>query len=148
MTVNIHHIAVFVTDMDQTLYLFQDILGFELSWHIPKAKGKSLSGLLGIENMEAELAYLKSNDTGVSIELSRLIHPIIEASSVRFGSIGTTGLSLEVQDLDSLHKRLNEEGWKPFSPCINLMTPEGETIRAFCFAMEKGTIVELIEKIM
>lgn len=147
MTVNVHHIAVFVSDMERAIHLFQDILGFELSWHIPEAKGKELSALLGIEHMKAELAYLKNNGNGVSIELSRLIHPDIKTPDVRFGNIGTVGISIAVQNMDHLHMRLDEEGWTPFSPCINLRTPEGEKTRAFCFAMEKGTIVELIEKI-
>jgi catechol 2,3-dioxygenase-like lactoylglutathione lyase family enzyme len=148
MTVNFHHISVFVSDMDRALYLFQDILGFELSWRMNEAKGKSLSALLGIEELEAELIYLTSTRNGVSIELCRLIHPDIDTPGVRFGTTGTVGISIAVQNLDRLHGRLNQEGWIPFSPCIKLRTPEGEKVRAFCFAMEKGTIVELIENVL
>ena len=36
MTVNIHHVSIFVADMDRAIHLFRDILGFEMSWHIPE----------------------------------------------------------------------------------------------------------------
>lgn len=146
MSIKVHHISIILNDMEQTIFLFRDILGFTLSWHIPVAKGKKLSSLLGIPDLECELAYLTSHDNGVGIELSRLINPIIEASKSRFGNAGTTGLSLDVQNLDKLYNRLKKEGWHPLSQPLELQSPDGDKIRAFCIRIEYCMALEFIEQ--
>ncbi|MCP4719517.1 MAG: hypothetical protein GY860_08685 [Desulfobacteraceae bacterium] len=148
MSIKVHHISIFISDMERTMFLFQDILGFKLAWHIPMAKGKKISALLGIPDLECELAYLTSPDTDVGIELSRLISPVIKTSKAFFGNAGTIGLSLEVQDLDKLHKRLNKEGWHPLSPCLELQSPESNKIKVFCVRIENYMTLEFIEKPM
>lgn len=145
MSLKVHHISIFITDMERTIFLFRDILGFRLTWHIPTAKGKKLSALMGIPDLECELAYLTSADNDVAIELSRLINPVIKTSKVRFGNTGTNGLSLDVQNLDKLHKRLQKEGWSPLSRCLALQNPDGDKIRAFCIRIEHCITLEFIE---
>jgi len=142
----LHHVSVFVSEMDRSIYLFRDILGLELSWRIPKVGGKKLSALLGIPDMEVELTYLRSISDGVAIELCRLIHPAVDRAPVRFGGPGTVGLSLTVDDLDGLHRRLSEEGWGPFTPCTEMRSPGGDPIRLFCLKTEDGLLLELIEQ--
>ena len=146
MAVDLHHVSVFVIDMDRALHLFKDLLGFELLWHVPQAGGRKLSDLMNIPEMEAELAFLQSHANSVAVELVRLIHPPMGENHVRFGRPGTVGLSLMVEELDDLHQWLSEEGWTPFSPCIQMRTPEGDKVRAFCFATNEGMIMELIER--
>lgn len=146
MSIKVHHISIFISDMERTIFLFQDILGFKLTWHIPAAKGKKLSALLGIPDLECELAYLTSPDNDVAIELSRLINPVIKTSKVRFGNAGTIGLSIEVQNLDKLHKRLNKEGWSPLSLCLEMQSPDVDKIRVFCIRIEHCMTLEFIEQ--
>ena len=141
----LHHVSVFIADMDRGLYLFGDILGFELLWRVPKVGGQRLSALLGIPNMEVELAYLQSSADSVAIELSRLIHPLMEVSPVSFGHVGTIGLSLVVEDLDGLHQRLTKEGWNALTPCLPMCSPEGDNIRGFCIRVEDSLTLEFIE---
>ena len=148
MTVNIHHVSIFVADMDRAIHLFRDILGFEMSWHIPEAGGKQLSALLGIEDMKAELAYLKSGSDGISIELARLIRPVVAPQGIRFGSIGTMGVSIAVPDVDSLYDRLNEEGWIPLTRCLSIRSPDGGNLRVFCIRLENCLTLEFMEQIM
>lgn len=145
MSTKVHHISIFISDMKRTIFLFQDILDFKLTWHIPKTKGKKFSALLGIPDLECELAYLTSPDNDVAIELARLINPVIKRSNARFGNVGTNGLSLDVQNLDKLHKRLNKEGWSSLSPCLELQSPDGDKIRAFCIRIENCMTLEFIE---
>ncbi|MCP4023773.1 MAG: hypothetical protein GY729_18160 [Desulfobacteraceae bacterium] len=145
--VTIHHLSIFIADMDQAIYLFKDILGFELLWHIPIAKGKKLSALLGIRNMAAELAYLSSRENSVAIELAQLKHPVMNSSNACFGNLGTAALSIAVQDLEILHTRLSKEGFSPITHCLDLKTPEGDNIRVFCIRMENCLTLEFIEQV-
>ena len=143
----LHHVSVFVSDMDRAISLFRDILGFNLLWRVPKAGGGLLSTLLGVPGIEAELACLAGHGNGVALELSRLIHPVTSDLPVSFGALGTVALSLTVRDLDLLHQRLSGGGWAPLSPCLNLKPPQGKPVRAFCVHVEPGVLLELIEEV-
>ena len=142
----VHHVVVFVADMDRALYLFQDILGFERSWHAPMVKGNRMATLLGIPNVKMEMACLQNGSDDVAVELCRMINPAVQSEFSNFGSPGSSSLSLEVENLDQLHHRLAQEGWPPFSPCLDMRDPEGHPVRLFCFFLEKGMVVELIER--
>ncbi len=140
-----HHVAVFVSDMDRSLHLFRDILGLELAWHMPMVKGSRMSALLGIQDLEMEIAYLKDFDGGVSVELCRMRHPEMKQAPHNIGGSGRVSLSFQVTHLESLHRRLTDEGWQPFSPCMDMRDPEGRPVKLFCFPIEEGVVVELIE---
>lgn len=51
----VHHVALFVSDMDRARYLFQDILGFGLAWHAPMIKGRRMAELMGIPDVQMEI---------------------------------------------------------------------------------------------
>jgi catechol 2,3-dioxygenase-like lactoylglutathione lyase family enzyme len=142
----LHHVSVFVSDMDRAVRLFRDVLGFELQWRVPSAGGRLLSTLLGIPGIQAELAYLASEEGGAAVELSRLIHPARGDAPALFGSLGTVALTVRVTDLDIAHRRLSEGGWTPLSPCLDLTPPQGDPVRAFCVPVEPGVLLELIEE--
>ncbi|MBT3256246.1 MAG: hypothetical protein HN366_07300 [Deltaproteobacteria bacterium] len=141
----VHHVALFVSDMDRARYLFQDILGFGLAWHAPMVKGSRMAKLMGIPDVQMEIAYLRNDPGNTAVELCRMIHPVGNQNPKAFGSPGTASLSLNVENLDQLHKRLTREGWLPLSPCLEMRDPEGHPVRLFCFSAEEGIVVELIE---
>ena len=142
----LHHIAVFVSDMEKTLHLFQNCLGFELAWRLSHAGGPKLSAVIGLPEMEAEIAYLHARPKGTAVELVRLIHPSPGKMRARFGVPGTVILSLVVEDLDGLKARLKEEGWVPLTVPVEMRTPEGEPIRVCCLRIEEGLTLELFER--
>jgi catechol 2,3-dioxygenase-like lactoylglutathione lyase family enzyme len=142
----VHHVGLFVSNMDRARHLFQDILEFGLVWHLPMVKGSRMAELMGIPNVQMEIVYLQNGPGNTAVELCRMIHPVKKQSPKAFGSPGTTSLSLNVENLDQLHKRLTREGWSPLSPCLDMRDPEGHPVRIFCFSAEEGVVVELIEK--
>jgi len=146
MGASLHHVSVFVADMDRAVRLFRDVLGFELHWRVPKAGGRLLSTLLGVPGIQAELAYLAGEEGGTAVELSRLIQPPQSGGPVPFGDLGTVALTLRVRDLDRLHRSLSDGGWVPLSPCLDLEPPQGNPVRAFCVPVEPGVLLELIEE--
>jgi catechol 2,3-dioxygenase-like lactoylglutathione lyase family enzyme len=144
---DLHHVTVFVRDMDRALHLFRDILGFELLWRKVPVGGRKLSALVDIPDIELELAFLQGRPGGVAVELARMIRPTLGEPQAKIEGPGTSGLCLMVKDLDGVHQRLTEEGWSPFTACMEMMTPEGDPIRAFCFRTDEGMNVELIEEV-
>lgn len=141
----VYHVGLFVSDMDRARHLFQDILGLGLAWHAPMVKGSRMAALMGIPDVQMEIAYLQNGPDNTAVELCRMIHPVRHQDPKAFGSPGTASLSLKVENLDQLHKRLTREGWRPLSPCLDMRDPEGYPIRLFCFPAEEGILVELIE---
>jgi len=146
MEATLHHISFFVADLERSVRLFRDVLGFELIWRVPKAGGRVLSTLLGIPRMEAELAYLSDRKSGVDLELAHRISSFPDDAPTPFGALGTVTVSLSVEDLDGLHRRLSEGGWAPLSPCLDLKPPDGGAARAFCVPVEPGVLLELMEE--
>jgi catechol 2,3-dioxygenase-like lactoylglutathione lyase family enzyme len=142
----VHHVALFVSDMDRMIHLFRDILSFDLVWRLPRVGGKRLSTLLGLPNMEAELAYLESRADDTAVELSRLLFPDVTEESATFGAPGSVVLSLVVADVDQIYRQIQDEGWSPLSPCLDMKSPAGDPIRLFCFRTEEGITLELIEQ--
>lgn len=146
MTGKLHHVSVFIEDVQRGMHLFRDLLGYQLAWHQKKVGGAKLSAMLGIPELECEIFYLERQADDTAIELIRVIHPLLEKPGTCFGASGTVGLSLQVDDLDVLHQQLMDEGWMPFSPCMDMMTPTGGRLRAFCFSTDEGVTVELFQE--
>lgn len=144
MSGELHHVAIFVTDMNRAIHLFRDLLGLKVNWHLPRIEEPKLGETAGIPGMIAEIAYLSGRGR-VAVELVRLIHPSLRQEPSSSDGSARIGLSLVVDNLDTLHTRLIEEGWAPFTPAVRMRTPEGGRVRMFCFSVEDGCTVEVIE---
>ena len=145
MPSDLHHLTVFVVDVDRSLHLYRDILGFEIIWRKDKVGGRNFSALIGVPDIEIELVYLQSRTGGIAIELTRMIRPFLKEIAGGINGLGITGICLTVENLENIHQRLTEEGWKPFTPCVDLTPPDGGPVRGFCFRTDEGMNVELIE---
>lgn len=144
MAAILHHASVFVEDVERSLHLYRDLLGFHVVWHQKAVGDRKLSTMIGIPDFECEMIYLEKSPGDFAIELIRVKHPPLQQTGIRYGDRCAVGLSMQVNDLDLLHSRLTEEGWTPLSPCMELITPKGRRIRAFCFSTDEGVIVELL----
>jgi catechol 2,3-dioxygenase-like lactoylglutathione lyase family enzyme len=143
----LNHISIIIKDVERTVHLFRDLLGFQVIWHQEKVGGGKLSAMLGIPGFLCEMVYLQRAPDGAAVELIRMKSPLVEDHAApRFGGLGAVGLSMKVDDIERLHEQLTDEGWTPFSPCMELLTPKGVPIRAFCFAMDEGVTVELFQE--
>jgi catechol 2,3-dioxygenase-like lactoylglutathione lyase family enzyme len=143
----LNHISIIIRDVARTIHLYRDLLGFEVIWHLEKVGGGKLSAMLGIPGFECEMVYLQRAPDGAAVELIRMKAPPMEDSAgFRFGHSGSVGLSMKVENIDGLHEQLTAEGWTPFSPCMDLVTPKRVPIRAFCFATDEGVTVELFQE--
>jgi len=144
MAADLHHVALFVKDLDRALHVFRDLLGFRLAWRVPRIGGAKLSAVLGMPNMEAEIAYLVRNPADVAVELVRLLYESRECVPVPSSAGNGVVLSLAAPDLERLHSQLTEGGWKPFTPIVQMPAPDGNRVNMFCFRLEEGLTIELI----
>lgn len=142
----LHHIPIFVHDMDRSLHLFRDLLDFEVRWHRPRAAEPIIATLLDIPNAEVEMAYLQNGTDPVAIELIRLLHPPPKTQAIiGNGKPGTMGLSIAVQNIKDLYNRLITEGWPPHTDMLSIRPPDVGHLNVFCFRTDEGVPIEIIE---
>ncbi len=143
MNTKLHHVSLFTNDLDRSLLLFQELLGFEQLWKVGPLGGKGMASLFGMEDIKAELIMLKSSG-GVLVELIHLLDPLMEPAGKPPALPAPASLCLEVQDLDGLYQRLAREGWAPFTPVTKMPTPTGEMISMFCIRTDENVLLEFI----
>ena len=143
MPARMHHVSIFVQDMERALQLFNGILGLEILQRLEGVRGEGLSTLLGMPDFQADMVFLKHPDQRICLELVRRTGPGQDSADSR-GAAGF-GLSLTVPDLNAVHAELKQAGWPPLSQPMRMTDPSGRAIRLFCFRTAEGLMVELIQ---
>lgn len=117
----------------------------EITGRLPVVKGTRISRLLDIPKFEAEVVFLRHPEQKVFLELICQRDPAVSSDS----STSRSGfcLTLTVPDLDCVHESLIETGWRPFSEPLSMYDPAGKSVRLFCFRIDDGMLVELIEQV-
>lgn len=144
-----HHMCITVEDMDEAIHLWQDVLGFELTYRgiIPDPDTLADNSHMedsteGEEFYQSETATLDSN-CGAMMELQRQIHPEQHNLSFRekgYGYTHITEVCMACDDIDYWYNRIVEAGYTPQSePWIS--TPSGS--RTFVFYDKEGNIIQL-----
>jgi len=139
-----HHVSVFVKDMERSLELFNGILGMETVKRLGEVQGERISTLLGISDFSAELAFLRHPRQKILLELVRPTGP--SPRPHHHDAMGGFGISLTVPDVDAVHADLKRAGWDPISDPLAMADPSGAAMRLFCFRTEEGMMVELIQQ--
>tara|TARA_R110000744_G_scaffold350216_1_gene455841 strand:- start:1161 stop:1586 length:426 start_codon:yes stop_codon:yes gene_type:complete len=141
MKMKIRHTGIVVSDIDKSLYFYNELLGFKIvkdAWETGTFINK-IVGLSGVNvrtiKMDAgpsliELLYFKSHPTGA--QLSSLV------------SLGCTHIALTVDNLDNCFKML--KGENTFFVSEPQTSPDGKAKVAFCKDPD-GTFIELVEEL-
>ncbi len=138
MSVGVHHVSVFIVDVNRSLHLFRDILGLKLLWQAPVG-GRMMAALMGLPEVEAELYYLQSENGGPALELIRLIRPDRSEIPPLLGSRGSVILSLQVKEIESLHQRSDGRRLESEHPVFSsFLHPRGRRLNSSPSAPKKG----------
>ena len=142
MTVTaIRHIGIVVSDMNQSLRFYRDLLGLEV-WADFTDRSDSVQAVTEVPGADIHMVKLKAPD-GVSIELLQYrSHPQDVPPPVRACDVGCNHVALQVDDLDSLYNRLKAEGIRFHAPPT--VSSDGGAKVTYCRDPE-GVIVELVE---
>ena len=146
MKTNLDHLALFTRDLERSLLLFQELLGFDKLWQVGPLGGKATASLFGLVEIEAELVMLKSQ-AGLSLELIHLLKPNLDTVKPAAALPAPSFFCLEVQDLEGLHQGVSQNGWEPLAPISTMPTPAGEMISMFCIKTEENVLLEFIKKL-
>ncbi len=108
-TMQFHHVAISVKDMEKALSFYRDLLGFDILWEAARRTGKPLSRVVGLDNVETRIVMLKGY--GTKVELFQYAHPRGKAAHIAEQcDYGLTHFALSVQGIHELHERLADQG--------------------------------------
>jgi len=150
-----HHMMIVVSNMDEAIGLWRDVLGFKLNADatIPDGPAKSPTCILYPELLDdifkskgatSRMALLTSPD-GAMIELQQPSVPKVQkapAENLQYGFTGISELGLMVSDIDSLFKKVRDAGFKTQTEYI---WDCGSMGRSFLFYDQDGSMIQIWE---
>lgn len=150
-----HHMALMVTNLDEAIKLWRDVMGFELGVQTVIPDGPEpgpetfmyptlLDDIFKVKGARSKMALLSSKEDAF-IELQECENPAIEKTpeeNLRYGHTGIHELGLLVEDIDGWYERIKAAGYRMQTDyvwsCANLG-------RSFLFYDQDGNMIQLWE---
>lgn len=139
-----HHLGITVTDLDRSIELFTEVLGYELINRAGRDP-EMISRLTGIPGADIEVAYVRRPDSVV--ELLSYRSPANRGKIAgRNCDSGHTHLAFDVRDIQKTIETLRERGFTPLSePVVNPSGPNGGATVVYLEDADR-LMLELIER--
>jgi catechol 2,3-dioxygenase-like lactoylglutathione lyase family enzyme len=139
--VRVRHIGIVCKDLLASLQFYCDFLGYKIYRQIDEA-GEFISTILGSPNIHVKTVKLSLSGGNTQIELLVFDNPkIFERSADMFVS-GLTHFALQVDNVDSLYKKLIRHNVFFISP--PQLSDDGLAKVCFCRDPD-GVFIELVE---
>lgn len=148
-----HHMMIVVSDIDEAIKLWRDVMGFKLNvdTFIPDGQEPSptcvmypklLDDIFGEKGARSRTVLLTSSG-GSLLELQQPEVPKVQKTppkNLRYGHTGITELALLVTDIDSWFKKIQEAGYKTQTDYV---WDCGSIGRSFLFYDKDGNLIQL-----
>ena len=134
----IHHIQVTVSDANESLKLYRDILGLRVVYDGVNPDGvffmqEVSDAICHAENVKGRMVLLLADD-GFMVELDEFINPKTTRSSREQAGYFPTGfkeLAFRVEDIDGWFKKIKEAGYETTTPDIWCAGYGASRVRSF-----------------
>lgn len=141
MIKTLRHAGIVVTDMEESLGFYRDLLGLRVVLD-KELSGEFLDGLLGLRGVRMRAVMLQAPD-GNRVELFQFrSHPKKRPENIAISDIGCSHVAFSVEDLDDTFDTLSRNGIK-FN-CAPRVSPDGYAKVTYCHDPD-GTIIELAQ---
>ena len=141
----IRHVGIVVTDIEQSLQFYKDVLGFKI---LKKAdeSGTCIDNFLNIQNTNVTTVKMIDPNNNILELLYFNSHPELSDTNKlrRLTEIGCSHFALTVNDLDTLYSTLKEQGIEFNHP--PQVSDDGNVKVAFCRDPD-GTYIEMVEEL-
>jgi len=145
MAANIRHIGLTVSNLDEALKFYVDVLGFEI-YKTAEEGGKCLDNFSSLADVNVTTVKMSDKNNNVLELLHYKSHPEKPYNNRerRISEIGCSHFALTVDDLDNLYETLVNRGIK-FNYPVQI-SPDGNVKVAFCRDPD-GTLIEMVEEL-
>jgi len=136
---HIEHVGIVVSDMDQAIDFYCNVLGFELSQRVDDCSGEFVEKGVGVPGAKIMLAHLKLGDTATIIELLHYVNPQSKPMppDAKSNDIGVAHVAFNVSDPDVYYEQLKSKGVEFISPGV-MNSSTGEK---FCYFFGPDRVV-------
>jgi len=139
------HTGITVSNLEQSLAFWRDLLGFELS-HTAHQTGELAREITGVAGAELKLAVLKAPG-GHKIELLEYLAPPdrTKHADLRPCDVGSVHVALTVNDLNAVLQRIVASGWKTAGKPQTLQSGPNAGKRVVYVRDPDGTTIEFMQ---
>ncbi|MFT4563789.1 MAG: catechol 2,3-dioxygenase-like lactoylglutathione lyase family enzyme [Gammaproteobacteria bacterium] len=152
-----HHMAIFVSDLDEAIHLWRDVMGFDVAINtvIPDGDApgpntymypKLLDDIFKVKGARSKMALLSSKE-GALIELQECENPAIKRTppeNLRYGHTGFHELGLVCDDIDGFFTKVRAAGYETQTEYVWQCANIG---RSFLFYDKDGNMIQMWEHI-
>lgn len=137
------HTSYTVSDLDRSLTFYRDVLGLELLWQ-RDIDNPYFCEIIGFPGCSVRAAHLRIPGSDHRVELFEYLQPSGQRADVRTMNVGSSHISLLVDDLPAAYAELVSAGVEFRSPPIEithganqggwgvyLLDPDGITVELF-----------------
>ena len=141
MAIALRHVGIVVSNLNKAIDLYRDFIGCELVAKYCDLSGRYQDKLTGIDNVEMDVAILRTQDNNRIELLEYKNYPGKKREPVLSNDIGASHFSITVENLDYLYKIRNNFDISFISK--PLLSPDGFVKVAYVVLMNE-CIVELV----
>ena len=145
MITDLHHTALFVTNVDRSLEFYVDKLGFELVSRSDDWGGQFMDDICGgVENLRINVVLLRAG--GQIIELIQVLSPDSIPNDATERRFGIARIGFEVDDIETTVQELRDRGVEFMSEIVTVTVKPGHHYsdgKAIKFQDPDGIILEL-----
>lgn len=149
----IHHVCLVVSNIDESLKLYRDLLGFEpyLDMVIPnQEKGfftqKLLNDIFKVEGAKSRMVMLKSKENTL-LEMQQPQVPFVKSvpkAQLQYGYTGFHELAFKVDSVDAWYEKIQGAGYEMQT---KYTWSVGGVVKSFLFYDDDGNMIQMIEEI-
>lgn len=141
MIEGVRHSGIVVTNMDNSLEFYRDLLGLKVVLDVEQTR-EFFDRLLGLPNVQMRVVMLEAPD-GYKIELFEFpSHPQRPREDAEMSDIGCSHVAFTVDDVDKIFEEISSKGYKV--NCPPQVSPDGYAKVIYCHDSD-GTIIELVQ---
>jgi len=141
MVKKIHHTGISVTDLDQSIRFYCDLLGMTLEWRIDHKKGEAFEKVVGLKNVDVSYAMLSGWDGRIELfqyhSPEGQPYPLDKAVCDK----GITHIGFQVDDIEGLYEKLVSHGVRFNSPPQLIR----EGVKVAYFHDPNGVTLEIVQ---
>lgn len=144
MIKGVHHTCITVSDLEQSIVFYRDLLGLELVMtEESERSGDDRSKALGVAKAKVKLAILRAGQA--QVELIEYVTAKGRAYDRNNNDAGTMHIAFQVEDIDAVYQRMLEHGVRFTSTPVTIPAGPMKGWRWTYFSDPDGVSMEIIQ---
>jgi glyoxylase I family protein len=141
-----HHHGFTVSNLDQALRFYHEILGFEIVRVSERSNLPSYDHILGFKDVKLRVALLRHPVNEFLLELFQYINPPAEERRLSNHFVGSSHVAYEVDDIDAQYAALKASGYDAINPPVDVIRDGRRVARAMYALDPDGISVEMFQE--